>query len=66
LAIFTKGCPKDKKDLIFIKELLESGKVMPVIDECYPLRKTAEAFRYFEKVHARGKVVLTVEENYEP
>jgi NADPH:quinone reductase-like Zn-dependent oxidoreductase len=48
------------KDLIFIKELLESGKIMPVIDGCYPLRQTPEAFRYFEKVHPKGKVVITM------
>jgi NADPH:quinone reductase-like Zn-dependent oxidoreductase len=47
-------------DLVFVKELLESGKVVPVIDACYPLSKTAEALWYFEKEHARGKVVITV------
>ena len=52
---------QSQKDLIFMKELLESGKVVPVIDGCYPLSKTAEAFWYFEKVHARGKVVITME-----
>lgn len=52
-----------QKDLFFIKELLETGKVIPVIDGCYQLNKTAEAFRYFEKVHAQGKVVITVEHN---
>ncbi len=51
------------KDLAFIKELLESGKVVPVIDGCYPLSKTAEALWYFEKEHAQGKVVITVEHN---
>jgi NADPH:quinone reductase-like Zn-dependent oxidoreductase len=48
------------KDLNFIKELLEFGKIMPVIDGCYPLSKTAEAFWYFEKEHAQGKVVISV------
>jgi NADPH:quinone reductase-like Zn-dependent oxidoreductase len=52
---------QSQKDLIFMKELLETGKVVPVIDGCYPLSKTADAFRYFEKVHARGKVVITME-----
>jgi NADPH:quinone reductase-like Zn-dependent oxidoreductase len=47
-----------KEDLLFVKELLESGKVVPVIDGSYPLSKTADAFRYFEKVHPRGKVVI--------
>ena len=51
---------QSKKDLILIKELLESGKIMPVIDGCYPLSKTPEAFWYFEKVHPKGKVVISV------
>jgi len=50
----------NNKDLVFIKELLESGKIMPVIDGCYPLSKTSEAFWYFEKVHPKGKVVISV------
>jgi NADPH:quinone reductase-like Zn-dependent oxidoreductase len=54
---------QNQKDLIFMKELLESGKVIPVIDGCYPLSKVAEALRYFEKEHAQGKVVITVEHN---
>jgi NADPH:quinone reductase-like Zn-dependent oxidoreductase len=52
-------------DLVVMKELLEFGKVLPVIDKCYPLSKTAEAFRYFEKEHARGKVIITVEDQYD-
>jgi NADPH:quinone reductase-like Zn-dependent oxidoreductase len=52
----------NQKDLLFIRDLMEGGKIRPVIDECYPLSKTAEAFRYFEKGHARGKVVITVTE----
>jgi NADPH:quinone reductase-like Zn-dependent oxidoreductase len=55
---------QSQKDLIFMKELLESGTVIPVIDGCYPLSKTPEAFRYFEKVHPKGKVVITMEENH--
>lgn len=56
---------QNQKDLIFMKELLESGKVVPVIDGRYPLSKVVEAFWYFEKVHAKGKVVLTMEHNRE-
>ena len=51
----------DKNDLILIKELLETGKVVPVIDRCYPLSETAEAIRYLETLHARGKVIINVE-----
>ena len=51
---------QSQKDLDDIKELLESGKIMPVIDGCYPLRKTAEAFWYFEKEHPKGKVIISV------
>jgi NADPH:quinone reductase-like Zn-dependent oxidoreductase len=57
---------QSQKDLNFIKGLLESGKIMPVVDGCYPLSKTSEAFWYYEKEHARGKVVITVEPNGQP
>ena len=52
------------KDLVFIKELLEVGKVVPVIERCYPLGETAEAIRYLVEGHARGKVVITVDQNH--
>ena len=50
----------NKKDLVFIQGLLEVGKVVPVIDRRYPLSETAEAIRYLEEGHARGKVIITV------
>jgi NADPH:quinone reductase-like Zn-dependent oxidoreductase len=50
----------NQKDLIVLQELLESGKVTPVIDRTYLLTETPEAFRYLEEGHARGKVVITV------
>ncbi len=53
----------NKKDLVFMKELLEAGKVVPVIDRRYPLSEVADAIRYLEEGHARGKVVITVEHN---
>ena len=51
--------PKNE-DLVVLRELIESGKVTPVIDRTYPLDETPEAFRYLEEGHARGKVVITV------
>lgn len=53
----------NKKDLLAIKELIETGKVKPVIDRYYPLAETAEAIRYLEQGHAQGKVVITVTKN---
>lgn len=56
----------NQKDLAFIKDLLEAGKVVPVIDRSYPLSKVPEAIRYLEEGHAQGKVVITVAENTSP
>jgi NADPH:quinone reductase-like Zn-dependent oxidoreductase len=49
-----------KEDLVVLTELIEAGKVAPVIDSTYPLSETPEAIRYIEEGHARGKVVITV------
>jgi len=51
---------RSKEDLQVLKELIESGKVSPVIDRTYPLSEAPEAMRYLEEGHARGKVVITV------
>jgi NADPH:quinone reductase-like Zn-dependent oxidoreductase len=51
---------RSRDDLIALKELIEAGKVTPVIDRTYPLSETPEAIRYLEGGHARGKVVITV------
>ena len=53
----------DQKDLGLIKQLIEAGKVKPVIDRYYLLGEAAEALRYLGEGHARGKVVITVEQN---
>jgi NADPH:quinone reductase-like Zn-dependent oxidoreductase len=49
-----------REDLGVMKDLLEAGKVTPVIDQTYPLAEAAEAVRHLEGGHARGKVVLSV------
>ena len=49
-----------KSDLTLLKEFLESGKVVPVIDRTYSLSDTAQAIRYVEEGHTRGKVVITI------
>jgi NADPH:quinone reductase-like Zn-dependent oxidoreductase len=54
---------KPNKDLAFLKELFEAGKVVPVIDRRYPLSEVPEALRYFGEGHAQGKLVITVEHN---
>ena len=50
-----------KEDLLVLKELLETGKVIPVIDKSYPLSETAGAISYLIEEHGRGKVVIAVE-----
>jgi NADPH:quinone reductase-like Zn-dependent oxidoreductase len=50
-----------RKDLVFLGDLLAAGKIVPVIERRYPLRDVAEAVRYLEGGHAKGKVVITVE-----
>jgi NADPH:quinone reductase-like Zn-dependent oxidoreductase len=51
----------NRKDLVFVTELCEAGKVVPVIDRRYPLSEVPEALRYLGEGHAKGKVVITVE-----
>lgn len=51
----------NKEDLLTIRDLLETETVIPVIDRRYPLRETADAIRYLETGHARGKVIINIE-----
>ncbi len=48
------------EDLLYIKDLIEAGKVKPVIDKVYPMSETREAFRYLEEEHAQGKIVVLI------
>jgi NADPH:quinone reductase-like Zn-dependent oxidoreductase len=50
-----------KTDLVYLKDLLAAGKIVPVIDRHYPLREVADAMRYIEEGHARGKVIIKIE-----
>jgi NADPH:quinone reductase-like Zn-dependent oxidoreductase len=50
----------NKNDLLFVKGLIETGKLKPIIDRMFSLREVPDAFRYLEKGHGRGKIVITV------
>jgi NADPH:quinone reductase-like Zn-dependent oxidoreductase len=54
---------KANKDLSYLVELFEAGKLKPVIDKCFPLEKTAEAFQYFGEGCFKGKIVIRLDHN---
>ena len=57
---------KANKDLKYLVELFEAGKLKPVIDKCFPLEKTADAFRYFGEWCFKGKIVIRLDHNKKP
>lgn len=56
-------CNINQRDLLYIKELSDNHKVKPVIDRMYPLKETKDAIRYIEEGHAKGKIIITIENN---
>lgn len=54
------------QNLAFLRDLLATGRIRPLIDRCYPLAEAAEALRYFDEGHGGGKVVITVGQEHAP
>ena len=61
--VIIKSASQNKEDLLYLKELIEVGKIKAVVDRCYPLAQVAEAHRYVDTGQKKGNVAITVEHN---
>lgn len=55
--------PENREDLSFVKELVEAGTIISVVDRCFPLEQTAEAHKYVEAGHKQGSVIITLDDH---
>ena len=59
--MYIVSAKSNQTDLLVLKDLLEAGKIVPVIDRRYTLSEVPDAFRYLKAGHAKGKVIITID-----